>query len=164
MRAPLRLGLIALALVAIAGANWSSWAGGSASAPARAAAADPAWDAFAAIACAPGGNTFPAALAAREGTTMTLTGVLLVPPQLAVDGRLDGALLAPPSRFSCCGLACDARPQLLVFVEPAQATPAPKERRLCTVTGTLRLHRDGGGWSATTLAAASLRWQDDPTP
>ena len=161
MRAPLRLGLIAIALAVIIGANWSTWQG-TATAQTAAVAADPAWEAFAAITCAASGNGFPAELVAREGSPLTLTGVVFAPPQLVRAGRLEGALLAPPSRFSCCGLTCDTRPQLLIFVEPAQATPAPDGRRLCTVTGTLRLHRDGSGWTASSLEAASLTWLAHP--
>lgn len=162
MRTLFRIGLLGIAVAVIVGANWSAWSGTYATATVAEAAADPAWDAFANITCAATGNTFPADLAAREGSQLTLTGVVFAPPQLVTEGRLDGALLAPPSRFSCCGLTCDARPQLLVFVEPALATPAPEGRRLCQVTGTLRLHRDGSGWTATSLDAATLVWQADP--
>lgn len=162
MKTLFRIGLLAIALAVIVGANWSAWRGTYSASVAAEAAADPAWEAFAGITCAPSGNSFPADLVTREGSQLTLTGVVFAPPQLVTAGHLDGALLAPPSRFSCCGLTCDTRPQLLVFVEPARGTPAPDGRRLCTVSGTLRLHRDGSGWTATSLEAATLLWLADP--
>ena len=161
MNTAVTIGLIAVAAIVVAGANWSSWRGLSASAEVVAAATDPAWDGFSAIVTAPGGNTFPTALTARAGTTVTLTGVLLPVKRLEHEGRLEGALITPPSRWGCCGLSCDSRPQLLVFVEPRNPPQSPGRQRLARVSGTLVLHAEAGA-TATSLTDASIEFLPDP--
>lgn len=161
MKSAVTVGLIAIATLVVAGANWSAWRGLAAPAAVVAAATDPAWDGFSAIATGPDGNTFPAELSARAGTTVTLTGVLLPIKRLEHEGRLEGALITPPSRWGCCGLSCDSRPQLLVFVEPRDPPAAPGRQRLARVSGTLVLHAETGA-TATSLTGATIELLPDP--
>ncbi len=156
------IGLAVLAALCIAAANWGALR--SVASPAAAAIYDSStdlWRRLEGIAARPDGWSFPAELTALEGATVELTGVLFPLPQLSTDGRLGGALLAPPARFHCCGLACDPRPQLQVFVIPAGAVPAFAERRLARVSGRLHLQRRPGS-AASDITAARIELLPDP--
>ncbi len=146
--------LLVVGLCAIGAVNWATWH--DLQRPPLAAADGAAWLPFAAIRKAGEGWEFPPDLAAHEGHETVLSGVLFTLPQLVHGGLMDGAVLGPPSRFGCCGLSCDARPQFLVFVDLPTPQPAPAKNRRARVTGTLRLQREGGGWTATTLEGARV--------
>ncbi len=106
-------------------------------------------------------NTFPPALQARDGQTLTLRGVLFVVPQLVHEGRVTAAVLAPPAKFSCCGLSCDAG-STMVCVIPRAPLADPGRRRLARVTGVLHLHSEADGLTAIDLRSADVTWLPDP--
>ncbi len=162
----LRIAVVIVALVGIAAANWASWRGVQAP-PLPAVAVMTSlealpWTSFAAITSASDGVHFPAGLEHRDGTAVEMVGVLYPLPQLIENGHLLGAVLAPPAKFQCCGLSCEARSLSLVFVTPAAAVADPGRKRLVRVTGTLRLHREPGHWSPTEIADAQLTLLPDP--
>jgi hypothetical protein len=161
-----RLVLVTAAVAAVLTANWLAWRGVlTKPLPATAATASAAgltWDGFAAITGNAEGVVFPAALIAREGAVVEMVGVLYPLPQLVEQGHLLGAVLAPPAKFACCGLSCEARSLSLVFITPKDALPDPGRRRLARVTGILRLHREAGHWSPTELEQASVELLPDP--
>jgi len=161
-----RPALLAALLLAIGVSNWAAWQAlrppalglPAASLPAGSVAGD--WQAL--IAARQGGDRswiLPPALAALEGRTVTLDGVLFTLPQLVHDGMMEGAVLTPPSRFGCCGLGCDVRPQLMVYLDLPQPLPKPVARTTaCRATGVLRFNRAGDSWTMSELAGAVLTW------
>lgn len=155
-----------LAVAAIAGANWATWRGSRAPelpvvVPVIAADAL-AWEPFATIASDEHGVRFPEALQRRAGTPVEMVGVLYPIAQLIEDGALTGAVLAPPAKFSCCGLSCEARSLSLVFIAPAGVFAEPGRKRLARISGTLRLHPEPGSWSPTEIADARIELLPDP--
>ena len=162
----LRILIAVAAVAAIAAANWASWRGVQAPplpAAALAVGADAlSWEAFAAITGDDRGVRFPPALERREGGAVEMVGVLYPLPQLVEDGHLLGAVLAPPAKFQCCGLSCEARSLSLVFVTPTGVLADPGRKRLARVTGTLRLHREPGHWSPGEIADARVTLLPDP--
>ncbi len=161
-----RIILIGAALSAVGAANWLSWNSVRAKPLPPAAVPHTAavlpWDAFTAISSDAGGVHFPDALSARDGTAVELIGVLFPLPQLIENGNLIGAVLAPPAKFSCCELSCEARSLSLVFVTPRGPVADPGQRRLARVTGTLRLHREPGHWSPSEVADAQVELLPNP--
>ncbi len=161
-----RMLICVLAVAAIGGANWATWRGSRAPelpvvAPVIAADAL-AWEPFAAIAGDAHGVQFPEALQRRAGSQVEMVGVLYPIPQLIENGALVGAVFAPPAKFSCCGLSCEARSLSLVFIAPSTAFADPGRKRLARVSGTLRLHPEPGSWSPTEVADARIELLSDP--
>lgn len=161
-----RIILIGAAFSAVGAANWLSWRSLRAeplplTAVAHSTAAL-AWAAFTAISSDASGVRFPAALNARDGSAVELVGVLFALPQLVENGNLTGAVLAPPAKFSCCGLSCETRSVSLVFVTPRGPLADPGRQRLARVTGTLRLHHEPGHWSPSEVADAQVELLPDP--
>lgn len=166
--------LATIGVMAIAGANWIGWqairspgdaslndvpmAGVSGS---EAADFADSWRALNGVTTDDERNTFPPALQAREGQTLTLRGVLFTVPQLVHEGRVTAAVLAPPAKFSCCGLSCDAG-STMVCVIPRDPLADPGRRRLARVTGVLHLHPEADGLTAIDLRAADVTWLPDP--
>ncbi len=162
----IRLGVVAAVLVAAGVANWLAWSAvqtpdlGLPSGPLPEGSvvgdwqllinarqgADRSWD-------------IPPELLALEGRTVTFDGVLFTMPQLVRAGLMEGAVLTPPSRFGCCGLGCDARPQLMMYLDlpVPQAAPTAKTTA-CRATGVLRLNRAGDSWTMSELTGAVLTW------
>lgn len=161
----LKLTLVGIAVAAVGAANWMSWSSVQAkplppAATPTSSAALP-WDAFNAITGDTQAVHFPEPLAQRDGTPVELVGVLFPLPQLVEDGKLLGAVLAPPAKFACCGLSCEARSLSLVFVTPA-APMADPGKRLARITGTLRLHREPSHWAPSEVADARIELLPDP--
>ena len=160
MKPPKKL-LVGVAVLAIVSVNWISWQAVRAPAP-TVTASDSDWQELHGVVTQGDHTTFPAALIAREGQTMTLTGVLFPLPQMVVDGRLQAGVLAPPAKFSCCGLSCDAGSAALVCVLPHDPPSDPGRRRLVRVTGILALQREASGLTSVDLRDATIAWLADP--
>lgn len=161
--------LAIVAVVAVVGANWISWNAARAPAlkldatlDATLNATGASWQELQGVVTKGDHTTFPAALIAREGQLLTLTGVLFALPQMVVDGRLHAAVLAPPAKFSCCGLSCDAGSAALVCVIPRDPPADPGQRRMARVTGTLALQREASGLTSVDLRDATITWLADP--
>lgn len=117
---------------------------------------------------------FDAALRAQEGKRVSLSGVAFVMKDGAVSeaspdggsatraataGPVSWFLLLPPSKYGCCGISCDPRPEMSVYVDCTKSPWASGGRQqvLVTVEGTLRLQRSAGSWCFYTLEDASVR-------
>jgi hypothetical protein len=152
--------LTGVTVVLVVGANWLGWRAVQA-APAPATGGDAAWEDFRGVTTRGDSNTFPPALQARDGTLVTLTGVVFTMPQLTRDGRLMAAVLAPPAKFACCGLSCETGGAVLCIV-PRDPPPDPGRRRLARVSGRLHLQPEAGGLTAMDLQNADITWLPDP--
>jgi hypothetical protein len=96
---------------------------------------------------------FPEALRSQEGHRISLSGVAFL-MNAGVDGdRVNWCVLMPPSRYGCCGISCDPRPELSVYVNTAAHpwTASGRKQMVATVEGTLRLERGSGSWCLYTL-------------
>lgn len=102
---------------------------------------------------------FPDELRSREGQRISLTGVAFVTKEGLDSGRVRWCVLMPPSRYGCCGVSCDPRPELSVYVDCSAApwTVGETHQVMATVEGTLRLQRDGASWCLYTLEDAAVR-------
>lgn len=163
MRAAL---VVAFGVALVAGVNVATWRANRTPALASIApaAGELAWELFGEAKRSGATWTFPPALAARDGQEVAIAGVLFPVAQLVEGGRLAGGIVAPPARFSCCGLTCDAKPQLLVFCDFAEPIPASDRPRLCRARGRLALDPTGSGWALSSLHGARVELLPDPSP
>jgi len=158
---PPKVLLAVVGVLAFVSVNWISWHAVRAPAPTL-TANESDWQELHGVVTHGDQTTFPSALMAREGQTITLTGVLFPLPQMIVAGRLQAAVLAPPAKFSCCGLSCDAGSAALVCVIPHDPPADPGRRRMARVTGILALQRDAAGLTSVDLRDATITWLADP--
>jgi hypothetical protein len=102
---------------------------------------------------------FPEDLRAQEGRRVSLQGVAFVNRQGVEGDRVRWCVLMPPSRYGCCGISCDPRPELSVYVDCSAAPWAAPgaDQVMATVEGTLRLERGTGSWCWYTLEDATVR-------
>jgi hypothetical protein len=140
----------------LAGANVAAW---FAMAKPASGPKDPFWDRLEAVRL-PGRSDlpphFPEELRAREGTRVSVHGVAFVHPDGVEGDRVKWFVLMPPSRYGCCGISCDPRPELNVWVD-CSASPWPangKRQVLVTAAGRLRLEKGSASWCLTTLEDA----------
>jgi hypothetical protein len=107
----------------------------------------------------------PAEVLAQEGRRITMQGVVFQMNAGVEDGQVRWCVLMPPSRFGCCGISCDPRPELSVYVDCSKH-PWPAggaKQRMTTVEGVLRLDRTGGSWCLYTLEDAVVGAADAPS-
>jgi hypothetical protein len=99
---------------------------------------------------------FPEDLRAQEGRRVSLSGVVFVMNGGTEGDRVRWCVLMPRSRYGCCGISCDPRPELSVFVDCAgHDWPTDGRRQVpATVEGRLRLDRRGDSWCLTSLEDA----------
>jgi hypothetical protein len=102
---------------------------------------------------------FPGALRAKEGERVSITGVAFVSPEGLEGDRVRWFVLMPPSRYGCCGISCDPRPELNVFVDCSDAPwPANGRRQVMVAAeGRLRLERGTASWCLSALEGAVVR-------
>jgi hypothetical protein len=101
----------------------------------------------------------PAELRAQEGRRVTLDGVVFVLKGGVDAGGVRWCVLMPPSRFGCCGISCDPRPELSVHVDCANRPWSSDGRTQvrATVDGVLRCDGGSGSWCLWSLEDAVVR-------
>jgi hypothetical protein len=102
---------------------------------------------------------FSDALRAHENERISLSGVAFMMPDGLSGDQVRWCVLMPPSRYGCCGISCDPRPEVSVFVDCSshQWPASGKKQVLVTVEGRLRLDRTAGSWCLSTLEDAVVR-------
>ena len=91
------------------------------------------------------------------GKKVRIRGVLCVLPNLVVDGKVQSCVLMPPSKIACCGISCDPRPELMIFVDCKSSPFAPpSQKRMAEVSGELELQNDDASWCLYTLNSAQV--------
>ena len=99
---------------------------------------------------------FPDDLRAHDGKRVTLTGVAFVMNAGVEGDSARWCVLMPPSRYGCCGISCNPKPELSVFVDCA-GRPLPTAGRkqfMASVEGTFRLRRSADSWCLYSLEDA----------
>jgi hypothetical protein len=93
-----------------------------------------------------------------EGKRVQLPGVLFVLKPLVVDGKVTGAILMPPSKLTCCGVTCDPKQELMVYVD-CESNPFPLQakKELVIVVGSLKLHDSDSTWGLYSLENAVIK-------
>jgi hypothetical protein len=105
---------------------------------------------------------YPAEIGALAGKWVHMAGVFTPMDALKRDGVYLGGALQPPDKLSCCGLTCDPRTQLLVFIDCSArpwmlaANATAQGKSLVSVTGRLELVPTGSAWGCTSLLDAQL--------
>jgi len=118
------------------------------------------WDGFLSVKQRADGHwQIPAELLAYAGKRVTVDGVLFTMPQFVRAGKMDAAVLTPPSRFGCCGLQCSTKPQLMMLciLPLPQIAPATKTT-VARVTGVLQFNPTGDAWTMSELTDAQIAW------
>lgn len=99
---------------------------------------------------------FPDDLRAQDGRRVSLEGVVFVMSAGVADGAARWCVLMPPSRYGCCGISCNPRPELSVYVDCSRS-PWPTSGRkqfIATVEGTFRLKQSADSWCLYALEDA----------
>jgi heme/copper-type cytochrome/quinol oxidase subunit 4 len=118
------------------------------------------WDGFMAMKQSADGHwQIPAELLAYAGKTVTVDGVLFTMPQFVRAGKMEAAVLTPPSRFGCCGLQCSTKPQLMMLCLLSEPLIAPTTKTsVARVTGVLQFNPVGDAWTMSELTDAQIEW------
>ncbi len=154
-------GWIVLAVLAVAAVNWLGWRAVQPPATGDSAENAALWHDLGGVVTVGDEHRFPPALQAHADQRLTLTGVVFTLPQLIDHGMLTAAVLAPPAKFACCGLRCDAGGTALCIL-PRSPTADPGQRRLARVSGVLCLKPQAGSLTALDLVDAEITWLPDP--
>lgn len=103
--------------------------------------------------------TFPQELRAKDGERVSISGVAFVMPDGVQDGNVRWCVLMPPARYGCCGVSCDPRPEMTIYVDCSKAPwPVPEGPQvMATVQGRLRLEKGSESWCLYTLEDAAVR-------
>lgn len=100
---------------------------------------------------------FPPELQALNGKYVHMAGVFSPLDQLKSKDSYLGGVLQPPSKLACCGLTCDLRTQLLVFVDcSGQPWTQGQSKALISIIGKLELSADNTGWGNASLTDARM--------
>ena len=92
-----------------------------------------------------------------DGTPVRISGVLFFVKEGLENGQVKWCVLMPPARFSCCGVSCDPRQELMFFVDCSKHLwPRPETKIMATVEGRLRLRHDDSSWCLYTLEDARV--------
>ena len=94
---------------------------------------------------------------AADNCLVRVSGVLFFLKDGIKDGKVQWCVLMPPSRFSCCGITCDPRQELMFFVDCSKNPwPKPDTRMFAVVQGRMHLRHDDSSWSLYTLDEAVI--------
>jgi len=100
---------------------------------------------------------FPKELQNLDGKYVYMAGVFTPLDQLKSGNVYLGGVLQPPSKLACCGLTCDPRTQLLLFVDcSSKPRTQSKAKALISIIGKLELSADNSAWGNATLSNARL--------
>ncbi len=118
------------------------------------------WDGFMTMKQGADGRwVIPAELLAYAGKKVTVDGVLFTMPQFVRAGKMEVAVLTPPSRFGCCGLQCSTKPQLMMLCLLPEPLIAPTMKTtVARVTGVLQFNPAGDAWTMSELSDAQIEW------
>jgi hypothetical protein len=104
-----------------------------------------------------GAPFYPEDVKAMDGKEVVVAGVFSTIPTLSENKTAKGGFLQPPSKFACCGVTCDPRTQLLMFVDCSALPWAySDERTLVQVRGRLKLETEDQTWGLFSLNEARV--------
>lgn len=105
----------------------------------------------------PGRPDYPNELRALNGKYVHVPGVFSPLEALKSGEVFLGGVIQPPSKLACCGLTCDPRTQLLIFVDcSVNPWTGGKTRSLVSVIGKLELAADNSSWGNASLSGVRI--------
>ena len=93
----------------------------------------------------------------NDNKLVRVSGVLFFLKEGIQDGKVKWCVMMPPSRYSCCGISCDPRQELMFYVDCSKNPwPNPEAKMMAVVKGRLRLRHDDSLWCLYSLEDAEV--------